>query len=89
MTASRDKTLRVWDVVTGGAPLKLVGHEKAVLAVECYGEGDARRAVSGGDDTTLLMWDLDKGGAPLLKLVGHEEAVRRSRATARATRGAP
>ena len=69
-----DKTLRVWDVVEGGAPLlSLVGHEEAVLAVECYGEGDARRAVSGGRDKTLLVWDLDKGGAPLLKLEGHTE----------------
>ena len=63
-----DKTLRVWDVVEGGAPLKLVGHEGTVFAVECYGEGDARRAVSGSFDKTLLVWDLVKGGAPLLKL---------------------
>ena len=41
----------------------------------CYGEGDARRAVSGGDDKTLLVWDLDKGGAPLLKLEGHTDCV--------------
>ena len=42
-------------------PLKLVGHEDEVNAVECYGEGDARRAVSGGSDKTLLVWDLDQG----------------------------
>ena len=42
-------------------------------AIACHGEGDARRAVSGGFDKTLLVWDLDKGGAPLLKLEGHTE----------------
>ena len=62
-------------VVEGGAPLELVA-EDMVSAVECYGEGDAWRAVSADYFSgTLLVWDLDKGGAPLLKLVGHTQAV--------------
>ena len=44
-------------------------------AIACHGEGDARRAVSGGRDKTLLVWDLVKGGAPLLKLEGHTGMV--------------
>ena len=66
----------MWDLDKGGAPLlKLEGHTEAVNAIACHGEGDARRAVSGGCDETLLVWDLDKGGAPLLKLEGHTDEV--------------
>ena len=57
----------------------LEGHEETVYAFACRGEGDARRAVSGGGSYSqpgeLLVWDLVKGGAPLFKLEGHTTAV--------------
>ena len=36
-------------------------------ALTIYGEGDARRIVSGGDDG-MSVSDADAGGEPLLKL---------------------
>ena len=68
-----DKVLLVWDAVAGGKPLLKLKIEGWVKALTWYGEGDARRIVSGGEK--LLLWDAVKGGAPLLKLEGHTSWV--------------
>jgi WD40 repeat protein len=58
VSASNDKTLRVWDLETGDSRV-LESHTKGVAAVAMTPDG--RRAVSGGDDHTLRVWDLETG----------------------------
>ena len=56
----------MFDADAGGEPLlKLEAGD--VKALSIYGEGDARRIVSGGEDG-VRVWDVVKGGEPLLKL---------------------
>jgi WD40 repeat protein len=64
VSASKDKTLRVWDLETGHSRV-LKGHTDGVSAVAVTPDG--RRAVSGSDDYTLRVWDLDTGGSRVLE----------------------
>ena len=74
VSASRDKTVRVWDVAAGAAARPAVdGHAEDVTALARVGDG--RRVVTASRDKTLRVWDVVEGGAPL-KLVGHEDVVR-------------
>ena len=57
----------MWDAVAGGKPLLKLKTAGWVKAVTWYGEGDARRIVSGGEDG-VSVFDADAGGEPLLKL---------------------
>ena len=66
VTASADKTARVWDARTGqavGAPLQ---HQGVVQAVAFSADGT--RVVTASDDKTARVWDARTGqavGAPL------------------------
>jgi len=59
VSASDDRTLRVWDLATGAELARLTGHEASVLAVALTPDG--RRAVSASDDRTLRVWDTETG----------------------------
>jgi WD40 repeat protein len=72
VSGSNDKTLKVWDLTTGGLLRTLEGHADWVRAVAMSGDG--RRAVSGSTDTTLKVWDPTTGGL-LRTLEGHADAV--------------
>src|SRR2546426_65193 len=61
VSASVDKTLKVWDVETGGALRTLQGHSDLVNGVAVSADG--RRALSGSDDNTLKVWDLTRGAS--------------------------
>ena len=67
VSASRDHTLKVWDLDSGHALQTLAGHGDGVNAVAVL---DKRRVVSASGDHTLKVWDLDSGHA-LKTLVGH------------------
>jgi WD40 repeat protein len=74
VSASEDKTLKVWDLKTGWALLTLEGHFGHI-----YGVGvsrDGRRAVFASDGGTVEVWDLDMGRV-LRTLEGHDEAIYR------------
>ena len=61
VSASYDKTLKVWNLETGPALRTLEGHVSFVMAVAVSADG--RRAVSASYDTTLKVWDLETGPA--------------------------
>ena len=56
ISASDDKTLKVWDLESGRELATLEGHASRVVA--CVATPDGRRVVSASDDKTLKVWDL-------------------------------
>jgi WD40 repeat protein len=71
VSASDDRTLRVWDLHRGTCARTLRGHTGQVNAVAVTADG---RAVSGGHNGTLRIWDLGSG-AWTLALRGHTGPV--------------
>ena len=68
MSGSNDKTLRLWDAVSGAHLNTLNGHSDAVISVAFSPDGT--RIVSGSYDKTLRLWDA-VSGAHLNTLNGH------------------
>jgi WD40 repeat protein len=73
VSASWDRTVKVWDLGTGALLRSLEGHADLVLAVAVTPDGC--RAVSGSKDRTLKVWDLDSGTL-VRSLEGHAGWVR-------------
>jgi hypothetical protein len=58
VSASDDRTLRVWDPLAGTCLRTLQGHTSEVVGVACFALADGSpRAVSASWDTTLRVWD--------------------------------
>ena len=72
VTASVDKTARLWDAKTGAPLAVLRGHEGTVFSAAFSPDGT--RIVTASQDKTARLWDA-KTGAPLAVLRGHEGAV--------------
>jgi WD40 repeat protein len=72
VSASRDKTLKVWEVESGRELRTLEGHTAAVLGVALSGDG--QRAVSASRDKTLKVWEVGSG-RELRTLEGHTDIV--------------
>ncbi len=72
VSASGDRTLKVWDLETGRELRTLEGRSSYVYGVAASADG--RRAVSASDDRTLKVWDLDTG-RELCTLAGHSDRV--------------
>ena len=70
VSASDDKTLKVWDLESGRELRTLQGHSDWVNGVAVSPDG--RRAVSASDDKTLKVWDLETG-RELRTLEGHSD----------------
>jgi serine/threonine protein kinase len=73
VTASKDKTARVWDAATGESLATLVGHEREVESA--HFSPDGARIVTASWDKTARVWDAVTGKS-LATLVGHEHFVR-------------
>jgi ribosome assembly protein 4 len=71
-SASFDKSLKIWDGVTGKFKASLRGHVGAVYQV-CW-SSDSRMLVSGSKDSTLKLWDLSNGSLKV-DLPGHADEV--------------
>jgi WD40 repeat protein len=72
ISASWDRTLRLWDLATGQTIHTLQGHSDLVNAAAVT--PDSRRAVSASRDQTLRLWDLGTGQT-IRPLEGHSAAV--------------
>jgi hypothetical protein len=55
LSASWDKTLRLWDLNTGKTTRRFVGHTNDVLSVSF--SADNRQIVSGSRDKTIKLWN--------------------------------
>ncbi|KAI0876108.1 WD domain-containing protein [Hypoxylon argillaceum] len=74
VSASRDKTLRVWDVSTGYCVKTIRGHADWVRDV-CPSP-DGRYLLSAGNDQTARLWDISLANPEgKLTLVGHEHTI--------------
>ena len=72
VTASSDKTARIWDAVTGAEITVLSGHGD-IVSTAAYSP-DGRRIVTASSDKTARIWDAVTG-AQLAVLSGHGDAV--------------
>ena len=73
VSGSGDKTVRIWDSITGKLLLCLEGHDDSVENVGF--NPDSSRIVSGSKDKTIKLWDSITGEL-LMTLSGHDDAVR-------------
>jgi guanine nucleotide-binding protein subunit beta-2-like 1 protein len=55
LSASWDKTLRLWDLNTGKTTRRFIGHTNDVLSVSF--SADNRQIVSGSRDKTIKLWN--------------------------------
>jgi len=58
LSASRDHTLRLWDLATGATLRLLKGHSGGVSYIVLLRDG---RALSASADNTLRLWNTDTG----------------------------
>ncbi len=89
VSASHDKTLKVWDLAAGEETRTLTGHTAPVLSVVVMRDG--RRAASASADHTLKIWDLRTGkmertlrghAAPVLSVTASPDGRRLASASA-------
>ncbi|MCA9915189.1 MAG: hypothetical protein KC496_17665, partial [Anaerolineae bacterium] len=72
VSASGDRTLKVWNLVTGAEERCLIGHSDSVSAVAVTPDG--RWAVSASMDGTLNVWNLETGEVKQT-MIGHFSPV--------------
>ncbi len=70
LTASDDRTARVWDVKTGREVSVLRGHRRGVLSAAFSPDG--KRVITSGDDATARVWDAGMGQG-FVELTGQGE----------------
>jgi WD40 repeat protein len=75
VTASDDKTARIWDAETGKAIMAPLKHDGPVWHASFSADG--HRVVTGCDDKTARVWDADTG-EPLTPPLKHEHPVSRA-----------
>src|SRR4028119_1707473 len=68
ISASWDKTLKIWDTETGTEVRTLIGHTNRVQAVAIAPDG--KTAISSSYDNTLKIWDTETG-TEVRTLTGH------------------
>jgi len=59
VSGSSDKTIKLWDVQTGGVVKTFYGHTDVIYSVSI--SADCTRIVSGSSDHTIHLWDIQTG----------------------------
>jgi WD40 repeat protein len=72
-SASRDGTVRIWDVASGKEMATLRGHKNVVFTVAYSPDG--KTVASGSWDNTVRLWDVASGESKTL--AGHTQRVNR------------
>ncbi|KZV69612.1 nuclear distribution protein PAC1 [Peniophora sp. CONT] len=72
VTASRDKTIKIWDAIRGHCLHTLVGHDDWVRGLVFHPNG--KYLLSSSDDHTIRIWEL-KTGRCIRKIEAHERFV--------------
>ena len=72
-SASWDRTVKLWDAITGQAVMTLRGHSAEVSCVAYRPDG--RQLASASDDNTVKLWDA-ASGQEIRNLRGHQRPVR-------------
>ena len=73
VTASGDRTARIWDAESGKEIAVLKGHDNFVRSAAFSGDG--KRVVTASDDRTARIWDAESG-KEIAALKGHDNFVR-------------
>jgi WD40 repeat protein len=73
LSASWDKTLRLWELSTGVTTRQFIGHTKDVLSVSF--SADNRQIVSGSRDRTIKLWNTLGDCKFTITEAGHTEWV--------------
>lgn len=75
-SASRDRTIRIWDVTTGKCKSVLLGHDESVKVV-AWKPGSSYQLASGSYDFSVRVWDLfaDDPDSASVVLGGHTSGV--------------
>jgi WD40 repeat protein len=60
VTASSDRTARIWDAASGREIRVLSGHDDGVTSASFSSDGN--RIVTASDDQTVRIWDVASGG---------------------------
>lgn len=71
VSASGDRMIKVWNVLTGKMVKSIPGHLKGIACVQF----DDKRIVSGSSDNTVRIFDLE-AGTEVAELKGHSNLVR-------------
>ena len=72
VTASSDKTARIWDAASGAEIARLTGHGSSVTSAAFSPDGT--RVVTASSDKTARIWDA-ASGAEIACLSGHQSSV--------------
>ncbi len=78
ISASSDRTARVWHILTGEQLFNLSSHSNAIVSVSCDASGVIATA---SVDRTCRLWDLrppwgEKSGSEISCMRGHRGAIR-------------
>eukprot|EP01041_Mallomonas_annulata_P004381 gene4381-8724_t len=72
ISASHDKTIKIWNVISNGIHCTLEGHSDWITSVSFSPDGN--KAVSGSDDASIKIWDVNTGEI-IHTIMGHSGAV--------------